>query len=57
LKQDIAEGNLHSLFDWLKCNIWQHGSRFTTDELITKATGETLNPHYFRQHLERRYLG
>lgn len=56
LSSDIAEGNLTPLFQWLKQNIWRHGSRFSTDELITKATGETLNPRYFRQHLENRYL-
>jgi len=40
----------------LQQNIWQHGSRFTTDQLIKNATGETLNPAYFRKHLESRYL-
>ncbi|PLR35465.1 carboxypeptidase M32 [Chimaeribacter californicus] len=56
LQQDIAAGNLSGLFEWLKQNIWQHGSRFSTDELITRATGEPLNPAHFRQHLESRYL-
>ncbi|HBV40942.1 MAG TPA: carboxypeptidase M32 [Erwinia sp.] len=53
---DIREGNLQPIFDWLQQNIWQHGSRFTTRQLIENATGEDLNPHYFRQHLENRYL-
>ncbi|MNC20037.1 putative metalloprotease YpwA [compost metagenome] len=56
LESDIAEGNFTALFDWLRQNIWQHGSRFTTSELITNATGEDLNPLYFRKHLEARYL-
>ena len=29
----------------------------TTDELVVRASGETLNPAFFRAHLERRYLG
>ncbi|MGL5726403.1 MAG: hypothetical protein ACRCYD_00895, partial [Plesiomonas sp.] len=41
---------------WLQQTIWQQGSCFTTDELIRHATGETLNPAYFRRHLEQRYL-
>ena len=45
-----------ALFDWLRQNIWQHGSRFTTEQLITQATGETLNSRHFRTHLESRYL-
>ncbi|MEI2264412.1 carboxypeptidase M32 [Erwinia sp. CGal63] len=53
---DIREGNLQPIFDWLKQNIWQHGSRFSTRQLIENATGEDLNPRYFRQHLENRYL-
>lgn len=56
LDQHISNGDLSPLFNWLQQNIWQHGSRYSTAELITKATGESLNPRFFRQHLERRYL-
>ncbi|MCS6037735.1 hypothetical protein LNQ52_26005 [Klebsiella pneumoniae subsp. pneumoniae] len=34
------------MFDWLRQNIWQHGSRFTTSQLIRRATGEDLNSRY-----------
>lgn len=56
LDDAISQGDFTALFDWLRQNIWQHGSRFSTEALITNATGEDLNPHYFRQHLETRYL-
>jgi carboxypeptidase Taq len=56
LAQDVANGDFHTLFDWLRHNIWQHGSRFTTSQLIKNATGEDLNSDYFRQHLTARYL-
>lgn len=52
----LLEGNLQPVFDWLQQNIWQHGSRFSTRQLIENATGEDLNPIYFRKHLENRYL-
>ena len=52
----IATGDFTPLFDWLKENIWQHASRYTTSELIYNACGEDLNPLYFRKHLESRYL-
>lgn len=52
----IAQGDFTALFDWLRQNIWQHGSRFTTSQLIENATGEALNSRYFRQHLTARYL-
>lgn len=56
LDRDIAEGDFSALFDWLRQNIWQHGSRFSTSQLIQQATGEDLNSRYFREHLTARYL-
>ncbi|MEH4624562.1 carboxypeptidase M32 [Phytobacter diazotrophicus] len=56
LDEAIAQGDFSALFDWLRQNIWQHGSRFSTSQLIEQATGEALNSRYFRQHLTARYL-
>ncbi|QMI05129.1 carboxypeptidase M32 [Citrobacter sp. RHB25-C09] len=56
LDSQIAQGELTALFDWLRQNIWQHGSRFTTAQLMTQATGEPLSSRHFRAHLEARYL-
>lgn len=55
LDNQLVEGNFSPLFNWLRENIWQHGSRFSTSELITRATGEDLNSLYFREHLTARY--
>jgi carboxypeptidase Taq len=52
----IARGDLAPVFDWLRDNIWSQGSQWTTAELALRASGEALNPLYFRQHLEARYL-
>lgn len=52
----IEAGDLSSIFDWLRSNIWQKASLFNTDELVTQATGETLNANYFKAHLQARYL-
>ncbi|EEG09102.1 carboxypeptidase M32 [Pseudogulbenkiania ferrooxidans] len=57
LDAQIAAGNLAPVFDWLDRHIWSQGSRWETGELVERATGEALNPAYFRAHLERRYLG
>lgn len=56
LDSNIASGDFGPLFTWLEQSIWQHGSRFSTSQLIANATGEDLNPLYFRKHLESRYL-
>ncbi len=53
----MAAGDLTPAFDWLRANIWQQGSRWTTAELVTRATGGPLDAGHYRRHLERRYLG
>jgi carboxypeptidase Taq len=57
LDDRLAAGDLSPAFDWLRRNIWTQASRWTTDELAVRASGEPLNPAHFKAHLERRYLG
>lgn len=57
LDAGIAEGRLLPVFDWLDQRIWQQASRWPTDELAQRASGEVLNPAHYRAHLEARYLG
>ena len=52
----IARGDLAPVFDWLRDNIWSQASRWSSQELATRASGEALNPEHFRRHLEARYL-
>ena len=56
INEQIARGELTPVFNWLNRNIWSQGSYYTTDELVTNATGESLNTRYFKEHLEQRYL-
>jgi carboxypeptidase Taq len=53
----MAVGGLSPLFDWLNTRIWQQASRWETQELVQRATGEALNPQHLRRHLAQRYLG
>jgi carboxypeptidase Taq len=53
----IAAGDLVPVFEWLRAHIWSQASRWETPELVSRASGELLNPKYFRAHLETRYLG
>jgi carboxypeptidase Taq len=52
----IARGDLGGVFGWLRDHVWSQASRYETDELTRRATGEALNPCHFRAHLEARYL-
>jgi len=56
LDASLQAGELSPVFDWLGQHIWQPASRWTTDELARRASGETLNPAFYRAHLEARYL-
>jgi carboxypeptidase Taq len=53
----LAAGDLSPVFDWLRDRVWSQGSRWSTDELARRASGEALNAAHFKAHLERRYLG
>lgn len=52
----IGAGDFSPVFDWLRANIWTQASRWPTDELARRASGETLNPAHFQAHLRSRYL-
>ena len=52
----LQGGEFSAVFDWLRENIWHPASRWSTDELARRASGEVLNPAHFKAHLERRYL-
>lgn len=56
LSSQISQGNFETLDAWLRERIWSKGSLVGFNELVTAATGEALNPSYFKQHLKRRYL-
>lgn len=52
----IERGDFGAVFDWLRDHIWLQGSRWSTDELALRASGEPLNPAHFKAHLQARYL-
>jgi carboxypeptidase Taq len=56
LDSRIIGGDLKPVFDWLSTHIWTQASRWTTDELAIRASGEVLNPAHFKAHLQARYL-
>lgn len=52
----IAKGEFEPINAWRRDKIWRLGSRYSTPETLTRATGEPLNAKYFEDHLKRRYL-
>jgi len=56
IKPALAKGDFGPLLSWLRQNIHSAGSRYSTAELTTRATGKNLDPNNFKAHLKRRYL-
>lgn len=54
-EENLKQGNLLPIKQWLDKNIHTHGSLYLPAELIKKATGETLNPTYFVDYLKEKY--
>lgn len=52
----IRQGDFTGVNQWRADNIWNEGSRYSTPDLITRATGEPLNADHFKAHLKKRYL-
>ncbi|MGL4821268.1 MAG: carboxypeptidase M32 [Bacilli bacterium] len=51
----IAEGDEYKIFNWLKTHVQEQGASQKPEQIIQAATGETLNPTYFCDYLERKY--
>jgi carboxypeptidase Taq len=55
LQESLAAGDPGPLREWLRVNVHQPGSRWETDELVRRATGETLNPEHFVTYAREKY--
>jgi carboxypeptidase Taq len=53
--QLIREGHTDQILNWLRQNIHRHGRVFPPGELCRRVTGESLNPGYFLEYLNRKY--
>ncbi len=56
IEELIANGDTLTIWDWLKKNIYKHGRYFNSEELCKLATGRELDPQYFLQYLENKFL-
>lgn len=56
LDAELASGQFAPLIGWLRENVHRHGSHYSTEALLRRATGEALDPAHFEAHLRARYL-
>lgn len=55
ISDEITGGKFELLRRWLSQNVYRHGSKFTTDELIEKATGKPLSIEPYISYLKQKY--
>lgn len=55
IDSQLQTGDLTPIHNWLKERIYTHGSLYWPDELITRVSGEKLNPEYFIRYLKEKY--
>lgn len=51
----IEKSDFQSINEWLRKNIHQYGKLLEPNEIIIKATNESLNPKYLVQYLKDKY--
>ena len=55
LEDRIRNGEFDPLREWLTENVHRHGQRFTTDDLVREATGESYTADSFLRYVDRKY--
>jgi carboxypeptidase Taq len=52
---EISQGKFDTLHGWLRENIYQHGSKFTADELLKRVTGESMRVEPLIGYLRQKF--
>ena len=55
IPDEIKQGQFDTLHTWLKDNIYQHGSKFTANELLDRVTGKSLTITPYIAYLKRKF--
>ena len=55
IPDDMANGEFATLRSWLTANVYRHGSKFTPDELVRRATGSGLRLEPYLSYLTDKY--
>jgi carboxypeptidase Taq len=52
---EIEQGRFATLHGWLRTNVYQHGAKFTADELVRRATGRPMSLDPYLDYLWGKY--
>jgi carboxypeptidase Taq len=56
VRENIAKGEIAPVMAWLKTNVWENASKYPTEELLKKVTGQGFTCAPFISHVRDRYL-
>ncbi len=51
----VAAGETDKVADWLRENLWRHGSRFDPDVVFEMCCGEAFDPKWFTDYLTEKF--
>jgi carboxypeptidase Taq len=54
-REDIARGKFDRLLNWATTNLYQHGRKFTVDELVRRVTGDGIQWQPYVAYLEAKF--
>ena len=55
LEQQISNGELSKLLQWLREHIHQYGRRYNSEELCERVTGQKLDTEFFMRYVADKY--
>lgn len=55
IPDEISQGKFSTLHGWLKDNVYQHGRRYPSKELLKRATGSDLSVKPFMDYSTKKY--
>jgi carboxypeptidase Taq len=55
IPEQIEQGEFSTLLGWLRENVHRHGARYYPDELITMATGRSLDTAPYLRYLKNKF--
>lgn len=55
IPREMADGRFTTLHHWLRTHLYQHGAKFTTNELVEQVTGRGLTLQPYLDYLRTKY--
>ncbi len=55
IPEEIEQGKFSTLHHWLKNNLYQHGRKFTANEILEQATGMPLSIKPYLHYIRRKF--